>query len=158
MILPFLRIALDKDGLFNGRSPEWYWKESITKLITWLKKNLPDTEEMKKEMAPEQLSIPEEYQPYFNGYNSYYAFLQFTHRGTSSGYYFDWRKYCTTEQKTWIESWYVFNGGGQLSLIESARKLRGVGSMNKRSHKLVLPSQSLPSVDRPSRVGFRMLA
>src|SRR3989338_174216 len=80
---------------------------------------LPDTEKMKKEIMPEQLSIPEEFQPYFNGYHACYAFIQLTYTGEPTGYYFNWREYCKDEQREWIESWHVIDGDGQLNKVES---------------------------------------
>lgn len=125
MILPFLRKVLDENGLFHGKLPEEYDREVVVRLIDWVKQDSPDTEEMKERISEEQLSIPEEYQPYFQNYDSCYAFLQLARlESESSSYYFPWRKHCTPEQKEWVESWFVFNDDGQLNLVESAKKLR----------------------------------
>ncbi len=130
MILPFMRLKLDKNGLFNGKTPEAHRRETVGLLIKWLQENLPDTEAMKKEMSPEQLSIPEEFRPHFNGYHSCYAFIQLAYIGEPTGYYFNWREYCTDEQRKWIESWHVFDGDGQLNMVESAKKLQSTPAMN----------------------------
>lgn len=67
MILPFFRLRLDDAGLFKDKPPVEHYKQSVADLISWLKANLPDTQEMKETMNHENLSIyPTNYQPYFN--------------------------------------------------------------------------------------------
>lgn len=126
MILPFIRIKLDNDGLCNGKTSHEIWAEMVSRLITDLKENKFDAKEtVTKEISNDE-SIPEEYTPYFNGERTYYAFLQFTYDDTPNGYYLDWRRYCTDEQRSWIENWIVKDAIGRIDEIESAKKLRAL--------------------------------
>ena len=99
----FFRIRLkDENTAEDGRSVADHWREHISWCIETCRRNGPDTLEIMEHMQKtcvSWVSRSKNDAKFFAGDASYNAFQEIAARPKHL-----WEKYCTTEQKSWLES------------------------------------------------------
>lgn len=99
----FFKIRLkDKNTAEDGRPVADHWREHISWCIETLRRNGPDTPEIMEHMhntCASWVGRSKDDEKFFRGDASYNAFGEIVARPR-----YLWEKYCTPEQKSWLES------------------------------------------------------